>query len=216
MRKEFDYELNELNIELTKMAQLVIVMIDEVIQLLQTNDTLLADQIINKDSFVNEYEKNIESKAFHIMLRQQPIAKDLRNLTSALKIVNDLERIGDQATDIAEIMIDTNINQFNIEHIYIMSKKTKIMVKQAVEAYIKQDLSLVHLVEKEDDEVDQLFNEVKDDVISLLKQDSIDTHKTLDILMIAKHLEKASDHAVRMCKWIEFNQTGKYNDIRLI
>ena len=153
-----------------------------------------------------------------MILRQQPIASDLRNVTSALKIVTDLERIGDQAADIAEIIyhFEGKHAYRTVEHIPTMAKKAKIMVHEAIDAFIKKDLTTAQMVKDMDDEIDSLFEEVKQEVIEILKENSEKVDYCIDFLMIAKYLERVGDHAVNICEWLEFNQTGTVNQHRLI
>ncbi|MEE0966849.1 MAG: phosphate signaling complex protein PhoU [Bacilli bacterium] len=218
MRREFDNELNKLTVDLTKMAHLVETAIENMIDAFKNEDKVLAKEIITNDRLVNDMERTIESRSFNLILRQQPIASDLRKVTSALKIVTDLERIGDQAADIADIIININgVHPYRtVEHIPLMAKKTKIMVREAVNAFINQDLQLASMVKVMDDEIDELFKEVKGEVVEILSEGTETADSCLDYLMIAKYLERVGDHAVNICEWIEFNQTGKVNEHKLI
>lgn len=218
MRKKFDEELDKLNVDLTKMGHLVEVSIENMIDAFKHQDRSLANEIISNDRLINDIERSIESRAFNLILRQQPIASDLRNVTSALKVVTDLERIGDQAADIAEIILDFEGEHAyrTVEHIPTMAKKAKIMVREAIEAFIKRDLTSVQMVVKMDDEIDRLFQEVKQEVTEIIKENSERIDFCIDFLMIAKYLERVGDHAVNICEWLEFNQTGIVNDQRLI
>lgn len=218
MRKKFDEELDKLNVDLTKMGHLVEVSIENMIDAFKHQDRSLANEIISNDRLINDIERSIESRAFNLILRQQPIASDLRNVTSALKVVTDLERIGDQAADIAEIILDFEGEHAyrTVEHIPTMAKKAKIMVREAIEAFIKRDLTSAQMVVKMDDEIDRLFQEVKQEVTEIIKENSERIDFCIDFLMIAKYLERVGDHAVNICEWLEFNQTGIVNDQRLI
>lgn len=218
MRKKFDEELERLNIDLTKMGHLVEGSIENMIDAFKHQDKSLAKDIISNDRLINDMERTIESRAFNLILRQQPIASDLRNVTSALKIVTDLERIGDQAADIAEIILTFEEKHIyrTVEHIPTMAKKAKIMVHEAIEAFIKRDLISAQMVIKMDDEIDKLFQEVKQEVAEIIRENSEKIDFCIDFLMIAKYLERVGDHAVNICEWLEFNQTGTVNDQRLI
>ena len=143
MRTLFDAELNKLNVDLTKMGHLVEVSIENMIDAFKHQDKTLAKEIMDNDRLINDMERAIESRSFNLILRQQPIASDLRNVTSALKIVTDLERIGDQAADIAEIILNFEGEHAyrTVEHIPTMAKKAKMMVHEAIDAFIKKDLS---------------------------------------------------------------------------
>ena len=218
MRRQFDEELDKLNTDLTKMGHLVEVSIENMIDAFKNQDKELAKEIMTNDRLINDMERTIESRSFNLILRQQPIASDLRNVTSALKIVTDLERIGDQAADIAEIIVSFEEKHAyrTVEHIPTMAKKTKIMDHEAIEAFIKKDLSTAQMVIKMDDEIDELFQEVKQEVVEIIKENSERIDFCMDFLMIAKYLERVGDHAVNICEWLEFNQTGIVNEQRLI
>lgn len=218
MRKLFDEELEKLNVDLTKMGHLVEVAIENMIDAFKHQDKSLAKEIITNDRLINDMERTVESRAFNLILRQQPIATDLRNVTTALKIVTDLERIGDQAADIAEIIMNFEGEHAykTVEHIPTMAKKAKIMVHESIDSFIKKDLSTARLVKSMDDEIDALFEEVKQEVAEIIKENSERIDYCIDFLMIAKYLEKVGDHAVNICEWLEFNQTGSVNDQRLI
>lgn len=218
MRSEFDKELNKLTVDLTKMAKLVETAIENMIDSFKNEDKIQAKEIISNDRLIKTMERTIESRSFNLILRQQPIASDLRKVTSALKIVTDLERIGNQAADIAEIIFNMKEKHpyRTVEHIPLMAKKTKLMVRKAVDAFIKQDLQSANMVKKMDDEIDELFKEVKIEVIEILKEENDKADSCIDFLMISKYLERVGDHAVNICEWIEFNQTGKVNEHKLI
>ena len=218
MRKLFDEELEKLNVDLTKMGHLVEVAIENMIDAFKHQDKALAKEIITNDRLINDMERTVESRAFNLILRQQPIATDLRNVTTALKIVTDLERIGDQAADIAEIIMNFEGEHAykTVEHIPTMAKKAKIMVHESIDSFIKKDLSTARLVKSMDDEINALFEEVKQEVAEIIKENSERIDYCIDFLMIAKYLERVGDHAVNICEWLEFNQTGSVNDQRLI
>lgn len=218
IRKRFDEELEQLNIDLIKMGHLVENAIENMIDAFENQNQLLAKEIMQNDCLINDMERAIESKALSLMLRQQPIATDLRNVTTALKVVTDLERIGDQAADVAEIILnfDSQFAYHIVEHIPMMARKSKIMVHGAIHAFIKKDLVGAKEIVKIDDDIDQLFEKVKEEVVEIIKENSERIDYCLDFLMIAKHLEKAADHAVNICEWLEFNQNGTVNKHRLI
>lgn len=218
MRKKFDEELDKLKIDLTKMGHLVEFAIENMIDAFKNHDKALAKEIIANDRLINDMERAIESRTFGLMLTQQPIATDLRNVTTALKIVTDLERIGDQAADIAEIILNFEGEHAykTVEHIPTMAKKAKIMVRESIDAFIKKDLTSAQMIIQMDDEIDALFSEVKHEVVEIIQENSEKIDYCLDFLMIAKYLEKIGDHAVNICEWLEFNQTGSMNDQKLI
>ena len=188
MRKLFDEELEKLNVDLTKMGHLVEVAIENMIDAFKHQDKALAKEIITNDRLINDMERTVESRAFNLILRQQPIATDLRNVTTALKIVTDLERIGDQAADIAEIIMNFEGEHAykTVEHIPTMAKKAKIMVHESIDSFIKKDLSTARLVKSMDDEIDALFEEVKQEVAEIIKENSERIDYCIDFLMIQR------------------------------
>lgn len=217
MRTAFDKELEKLNRDITKMSNLVELALENMITAFKHQDKALAKEIIENDHFINDMEKTIESRAFRLMLLQQPIASDLREVTTATKIVTDLERIGDQAADIAEIIIHFQEATYRtIEHIPTMAKKSQQMVHDAIDAFVQKDLERAKQIKKMDDDIDTLFEEVKQEVVEILKEDSEKADCCIEFLMIAKYLERIGDHAVNLCEWLEFNQTGILNEQRLI
>lgn len=218
VRKQFDEELEKLNNDFVKMGHMVEIAIENMVTAFKHQDKALAKEIMNNDRLINDMERAVESRSFNLILRQQPIATDLRNVTTALKIVTDLERIGDQAADIAEIILGLEGEHVyrTVEHIPMMAKKAKLMVHESIESFIKKDLSTAQMVKKMDDEIDELFQEVKQEVVDIIKENSERVDYCLDFLMIAKYLERIGDHAVNICEWLEFNQTGSMNEYRLI
>lgn len=218
MRKQFDNELNKLNKDLIEMGHLVETAIENMIDSFKHQDKALAKEIIANDRIINDKERSIESRAFRLILTQQPIATDLRNVTTALKIVTDLERIGDQAADIADILLHFDGEHLyrTVEHIPKIAKKAKIMVHEAIDAFIQKDLATAKIVIEMDDEIDRLFQEVKQEVVEILQENREKADYCIDFLMIAKYLEKIGDHTVNICEWLEFNRTGTLNEQRLI
>ncbi|MCD7808661.1 MAG: phosphate signaling complex protein PhoU [Erysipelotrichaceae bacterium] len=219
MRKVFDQELEKLGTDLVKMCGLAENAIENMNEAFKDQNKTLAKEVIENDRLINDMERTIESRAFNLTLRQQPIASDLRNITTALKVVTDLERIGDQAAEICELLLymdGEHATYRTVEHIPTMAKKTRIMVHEAIDAFIKQDLTAAKMVVKMDDEVDALFNEVKMEIVEIMKQSNEDIDTCISFLMIAKYLEKIGDHAVNTCEWLEFRETGAVNNKRII
>ena len=218
MRTQYDEELKKLNLELKKMSHLVENALEDTIKAFKTQDKDLAMTIINQDRLVNDIERSIESRSFGLILKQQPIASDLRDVTAALKVVTDLERIGDQAADIAEIIISFKEEHLyhSLEHIPAMAKQTIVMVNEAIDAFVHKDLSKAIEVKKMDDMIDELFTLVKQDIVSIVKEDHQQADLCIDFLMIAKYFERIGDHAVNICEWLEYNQKGTVNEQRLI
>lgn len=217
-RFSFDKELEFLNDDLRKMGMLIESAIDKVIRAFKEHDSVLANEVIHGDRAVNDIEKTIESRCLSLIMRQQPVAKDLRIVTTALKVVTDMERIGDNAADISELVIRIgNVDAYRfLQPIPEMAKVAKQMVHDAVEVFIACDLEKAQKTMLMDDIVDELFNQVKTDVITTLLTSVEQADLCIDVLMIAKYLERIGDHAVNICEWTEFHETGALNNIQIL
>lgn len=217
-RLGFQEEIEKLNIELIKMGALVEEAIENVVTAFKKQDKDLAQIIIKKDKDIDKMERTIESHCLSLILRQQPVAKDLRIVSTALKMVTDMERIGDQASDIASIVLKMDGEHvFEIvEHIPEMASLVKKMVKGAIDAFVKSDLDLARQIVEIDDQVDALFKKVKCEVIDILKKSNDLSDICVDFLMIAKYFERIGDHAENICEWVEFNETGEYKNSRIL
>lgn len=218
LRSRFEKELSKLRADLNKMCHLVTLAIEDCVTAFKTQDKELAKEIIEQDKIINDIERTIEARCLSLMLKQQPIATDLRNVTTALKIVTDLERIGDQSADIAEILMDLHGDSMYrmVEHIPNMASIAKKMVKDSIDAFNEGNLEKAEEVKRMDDALDGFFLMVKDEVSEIIKEKSDNTDLGIDFLMIAKYFERIGDHAVNICEWVEFNQTGSVNDHRLL
>ncbi len=213
MRRQFDQQLDELNTMLIEMGMMVESAIASSIEALEKQDPKLARQAIFADNKIDQKERDIEALCLKLLLQQQPVAKDLRLISAALKMITDMERIGDQASDISEISIylmNTTLI-LNLEHIPQMAKTTARMVTQSIDAFVKKDLALAFAVIESDDEVDRLFDVVKNDLIQLIAADSRNGEQAIDLLMITKYLERIGDHATNIAEWVVFSITGKHN-----
>lgn len=217
-RPSFDLELEQLNIELIKMGALIEKAIENCVTAFKTQDYALAKEIIKNDRVIDDIEKVIESKCLSLILRQQPVARDLRSVSTALKMVTDMERIGDQAADIADLVMRIDgTHIFNmVKHIPDMAMVSKQMVHDAIDSFVNGDVAKAEEVMKVDDQVDDLFNLVKEEVVSILKSSSENSDRCVDFLMIAKYFERIGDHAVNICEWVEFNETGDYKNYKMI
>lgn len=184
----------------------------------EDQDYTLAEDIIKGDRTVNDMERAIESRCLSLILRQQPVAGDLRLVSTALKVVTDLERIGDHASDIAELILRIRAEHAYhiVKHLPTMAAAAGNMVHEAIEAFIGQDLTRAEEIIKKDDEVDTLFNQVKIDVIELLKTSPDQADQGIDLLMVAKYLERIGDHAVNVCEWTQFSKTGALKNVRIM
>ncbi|MGI6557096.1 MAG: phosphate signaling complex protein PhoU [Pseudoramibacter sp.] len=211
MRNRFDKELVRLNDSMIEMGSLCEAAIDKALKALADNDTDLAKEAMADDANIDELERDIEQQCYVILLSQQPVARDLRNVSAALKMITDMERIGDQATDIAEIAVTADLTaEFHNLELDTMAKMASKMVNAAVDAYVQKDLNTVHTVYKQDDIVDQLFDKISAHIIHRIENKEIEGAKAVEVLMIAKYLERIGDHAVNIGEWVEFSITGEH------
>ena len=211
MRKTFDAELLELNEELTAMARTAQDAIDVVTESLSSDDEAAAKAAIEMTSSMDQMERDIENRCLQLLLRQQPVARDLRAISAAMKMVTDLQRIGDQAANIAEISLLLS-RQGVVKvppDIGIMSCKAGRMVKQAISAYTGRDVETAHAVVNLDDEVDDLFSQVKRELIEEVAENKDEADSSIDFIIIAKYLERIADHAVNIAQWAIFCVTGE-------
>ena len=219
MRNKFDEQLDNLNNELIKMGKLCEQAISGAIKITMEDDhEELKREVLDTDSEIDKKERDIESICMKLLLRQQPVARDLRQISTALKVVTDLERIGDHASDIAELIlrIKSDHAYHIVQHLPAMAASAQKMVHDAVEAFIKQDVEEAEEIIRRDDEVDALFNQVKSDVVELLKSAPSHADQGIDLLMIAKYLERIGDHAVNVCEWTQFCKTGALKNVRIM
>ena len=213
MRTKFDMQLEQLNDALTNMGTVCENAIADAVEALLKNDKMLADEAIKTEKDIDNSEKEIESLCFKILLQQQPVAKDLRLISAALKMITDMERIGDQAADIAEIITFTDLSSCkNKSHIKDMANAVIKMVRESITAFVEHDMALAREAIDYDDVVDGLFDEVKHDVVQIISQENALGQEAIDILMIAKYLERIGDHAANISEWVEFSITGVHRD----
>ena len=211
MRKTFDAELLELNEEMTTMATAAQEAIDVVTESLTSGDEPTAKRAIQIEATLDQMERDIENHCLRLLLRQQPVARDLRTISTAMKMVTDLQRIGDQAANIAEISILlARGERIRVpEDISLMSRRAGIMVKQAIAAYTSRDTETAAAVINLDDEVDDLFSKVKGELIERIASRQGDADDAIDLIIIAKYLERIADHAVNIAQWAIFCVTGQ-------
>lgn len=216
MRNRFDRQLEELHVELIEMGSMCEDVIRKTSKLLQSGDAKVAKEIRQEDSNIDEQERLVESLCLKLLLQQQPVAKDLRKVSAALKMITDMERIGDQASDIAEIIETTDFSvPTNDVKLAKMAETTIAMVTESIDAYVKQDLELVREVIARDDEVDDLFLEVRQEIADDMVEAG-DPMSSLDLLMIAKYFERIGDHATNIAEWVEFSITGTHKDADIL
>ena len=213
MRNRFDRQLEELHVELIEMGSMCEDVIRKTSKLLQSGDIKVAKEIRKEDCNIDDQERLVESLCLKLLLQQQPVAKDLRQISAALKMITDMERIGDQAEDIAEII--TFLGGRGAENSNLlreMARSTIKMVTESVDAYVKHDTALADQVIAEDDTVDDYFARVKKDLIKRIAQDPDDGEFALDLLMIAKYFERIGDHATNIAEWVIFSVTGEHKE----
>ena len=211
MRNKFDMQLERLSEQLIFMGSLCEKAIANATKALRNGDLELAKLVMSEDEEIDQIEKDIERLCLKLLLQQQPVASDLRQVSAALKMITDMERIGDQASDIAEIVQTTHLKAPG-ENIRLkdMAQITQRMVSKSVDAYVKQDLGIARQVIREDDLVDHLFEEVKNELVCALKDGTSSGEQSLDYLMIAKYYERIGDHATNIAEWVEFSITGQH------
>lgn len=210
MRNRFDRQLAELNADLIQMGHMIEQAIEMAIKALNDRDVKEAKRAIEYDEEINECEREIETLCLKLLLQQQPVARDLRVISAALKMITDMERIGDQAADISEVTIHLSRSDYqeNLEHIRKMATETTYMVVRSVEAYVEKDKKKAEEVIEHDDLVDDLFLEARSDVIHIIHEHPECGEPATDLLMIAKYFERIGDHACNIAEWVIFSITG--------
>ena len=214
MRNRFDAQLHSLDEQLTHMGELCETAIAKATQALKDSSVEQAKIIISEDEEIDQCEKDIERLCLKLLLQQQPVAKDLRRISAALKMITDMERIGDQTADIAEIIISSGDNAAEEIHVIgTMASEVSRMVRHSVNAYVNRDLELARSVMKADDGVDQYFEQVRDEMIEFIKEEKGKNGKRIfDLIMVTKYLERIGDHATNIAEWVEFSITGVHKD----
>ena len=217
MRNRFDEQLHTLNHELLEMGALIERAIRSATDALIRQDVEAALQAIAADKEVDQAERDIESLCLKLLLQQQPVARDLRLISSALKMITDMERIGDQASDIAELVIYLSKEPYikELTHLPQMAENAIRMVTGALDAYVRKDLTLAQEVMAMDDAIDALFVTVKDELIDAIRHDAAAGSQAIDLLMIAKYYERIGDHAQNIAEWVEYALTGKHKGVFL-
>ena len=209
MRSRFDEQLALLNRELIEMGSLCEEVIALASRALTEGDRELAAKVAPLDEEIDQKERTIESLCLKLLLQQQPVARDLRAISSALRMISDMERIGDQASDIAEIMRYINDDDIaGATHLNAMAKAARRMVTSSVDSFVRRDLGLARQVQEDDDAVDALFNTVRQELVARIRKEPSRGGECLDLFMVAKYLERIGDHAVNVAEWVEFSITG--------
>ncbi len=214
MRNRFDEQLFELNREIIEMGAMCEEAIASAAKALTTGDLALASSVCQNGSAIDQMERDIEGRCMKLLLHQQPVAKDLRLISAALKLITDMERIGDQAEDIAEIVTTLNGHTMEgMELIEEMARETIGMVTASVDAFVKKDVALARQVILRDDVVDDYFSRVKRDIIDLIAKNHADGEFALDLLMISKYFERIGDHATNIAEWVIYSVTGTHKEV---
>lgn len=214
MRNRFDRQLEELNNGLIHMGSLIEQAIEAAVDGLVQQDVEKAKQAMEYEEEINHAEREIEALCLKLLLQQQPVASDLRLISAALKMITDMERIGDHATDISELtlLLAEQPHRINMEHIKQMAKETILMVIHSLEAYVNKDMEQAKAVIARDDVVDELFLTVKIDILKILRENVEYGEQAEDLLMAAKYFERIGDHATNIAEWVIFSITGRHVD----
>ena len=211
MRNKFDEQLELLNRELIEMGALCERSLKIIVEELLNGDMTHNEEVIQAESAIDQKERDIEQLCLKLLLQQQPVARDLRQISAALKMITDMERIGDQTQDIAEILNYGTLGALYHDHVLVqMAKATMQMVTSSVDAYVRKDMALVEEVMRQDDEVDSLFLREREELTAVIAADPQSGEMALDQLMIAKYFERIGDHAVNIANWVYFSITGNH------
>ena len=210
MRNYFDEQLELLNVELIRMGSLCEDAIMGASRTLMGEEGF-AKQVNDAEHEIDQKERDIENLCFKLLLKQQPVAKDLRQVSAALRMISDMERIGDQASDIADITKYLENSELT-QHVHIqqMAEAAMGMLTDSIEAFVKKDLLLARKVMKQDDVVDELFNQVKSELITAIAEKSNQGEICIDMVMVAKYFERIADHVVNIAEWVEYSVTGEH------
>ena len=215
MRTRFDEQLRQLNVELIRMGSLCEEAISIAAKVLEGEKNISNERVFAIEGEIDQLEHDIESLCMKLLLQQQPVAKDLRRISAALKMITDMERIGDQTSDIAEIIISAkyeNVAQ-DIDLIGAMATGVSTMVRDSVVAYVEKDLELARKVMASDDKIDAYFDEIRDKMIAYIKAEHGEQgNRIFDLIMVTKYLERIGDHATNIAEWVEFSITGVHKD----
>lgn len=215
MRSRFDQQLMQLKEMLVQTGELCEQAISQTMVALSSSSDEIAREVIRADAQIDQMERDIEHLCLKLLLQQQPVAGDLRQVSAALKMITDMERIGDQAADIAEIVKSTDMSLVRgFPKIPQMAAKTAEMVHDAVRSFVDRDLALATATQAADDAVDRMFDEVATEMIDfIVHADAADAQKAIDVIMIAKYLERIGDHATNIAEWVDFAITGVHDVI---
>lgn len=212
MRNRFDNQLEKLNNELIEMGSMIEQAIEKAISALVNSDVELAKTVIEGDEDIDHQERRVESLCMKLLLQQQPVAKDFRLISSALKMITDIERIGDHAADISEMTVWIHGENY-VTHLNLleeMAKAVTVMLVGSIDAFVCKNLKQAEEVIAKDDIVDDLFLKVKEEVIQMLRESDGSGEEAADLLLIAKYFERIGDHATNISEWVIYSITGKH------
>ena len=214
-QSRFEKQLNTLNQQMVQMGSMVEQSIEMAVSALVTKDSEKAHNVIEYAADVSNQERQIEGMCMKLLLCQQPVASDLRMISSALKMITDMERIAVQSAEISELTIRMEEIPYikKLEHVQQMAKETILMVVKSIDAFVNKDLELAQEVISMDDVVDDLFIKIKQELIGLINQDASNGEQATDLLMIGKYFERIGDHAVNIAQWVTFSITGEHGEI---
>ncbi len=215
----FEQELETLKDKVTEMGERAEISYNKLLLALKAGDRETLTQLLDNDRQMVDMQRSIEAKCLTLLTKQQPVARDLRLVSAALKVVTDIERIGDHVTDLAELFLRVEPGYPLLEKeptLGRMMHATGEMLHEAVEAFVNEDAPAAQKVIDKDDEVDDFFNEIKDEMITIIKAKEQDADKVVDVLMMAKYLEKIGDHAVNIGEWTIFQKTGDIESVRIL
>lgn len=212
MRSQFDKELELLNEQLIEMGNLIESLINASVSALKEQNVELAKRVLESDDQVDDMEREIEKRCLKLLLRHQPVARDLRFISATLKMITDMERIGDHAADISEITIMMAEKPYikDIVHIPQMAEIAIKMVKYSIDSFVNKDIELIKKVVLMDDQVDDLFDIIKNELVDIVSRNIEHKEQTIDLLMIAKYFERIGDHAQNIAEWVYYAITGKH------
>ena len=204
MRSKFDEQLAELNKEMVRMGNMIEQSIAKAVNAFYKQDVEQAKKIMEADYEVDQAQKRIENICFNLLIQQQPVARDLRTITAAMKMVTDIERIGDHAADIAEmtILMSGGPAVQNLDHINKMASEAVLMLNWSIEAYVEKDVKKAREVIERDNVVDNLFDQNKKDIIQMILNNPQAGEQVIDLLMVAKYFERIGDHATNIAEWV--------------
>lgn len=212
-RTNYDEELRALDVELVRMSNSVEHAIKDAKDAFINQDVELAKKVVKHDAKINGHERSIENQCFHLMLREAPVASDLRTVATDLKVVTDLERIGDQVADICELLSEGRPYK-NQDLLVPLFNTVQAMIHNVIKAYVDQDLEGAKAAADMDDQVDTYFADVRDELVKGIKENTVNVDEAIDLIMTAKHLERAGDHATNIYEWLEFMMNGTLEDVQ--